>query len=332
MKFRTAATSIVAIIALLNATAAGARFDTIKKVESLPVDATPLFTTAERYPVNSVYWPCPTNMRGTAPNPATPGMMRVGWDHGFDAGTPPFACQYRINHVQRIALTTNLGPISKHGPTVFVDNAWLSFDKKRVSGANECADYLVTKIGDGAESYGPMTPRTEKQWDMMVPSLSSADCEGSRCKVQMKGQVNAWLKNPDTNLGVVLIGDQERLDANDNVSCMTDYANFRLDVEFRFDVKAGTIATPILKFPIRVTPLIALKATFVREAPPEVIYELRWNILGAGNMDLKRDGVVIVPNTADDGHALDRAPFGTVRYQVCQTGTTNCSNEVTVSR
>lgn len=325
----TFSTTLIATIALLNASSASA-LDTVRKDISLPVNAVPLVTSAHSYPANSTYWPCPPNSRGLAPDPPTPGFMRVGWDHTFDAGTPPFPCQFRLNDVQRIAVTWNLDPIASNGPTTFVDSAFLSFDKRRVSGDHECADYFVTKVAEGPESYGPMTPRTEERWDMKVPSLSGADCMGSRCRVQIKGQMNEWLKNPGTNQGLVLRGDQERLDANDNVSCLTEYANFRLDVSFRFDVKPGSIVTPILKGPIRISPLIALNVTFVRRTTSEAIYDLRWNVIGGGNMDIVRDGSVVT-STPDDGTHRDRAPFGPVRYKVCQSGTTNCSSEVPVS-
>jgi hypothetical protein len=331
MKYRPVATSIVAILALLNASAAGAReFDTVRQDVSLPVSAVPLVTTAERYPVNSVYWPCPLNKRGTAPEPAAPGFVRVGWDHIFDRGTPPASCQYRLNHVQRVALTWPLDPIAKRGPSAYVYDAWLSFDKKRVSGDHECADYLVTKVNDGPESYGPMIPGTEDRWELKVPLLSNADCIGSRCRVQIKGQINEWLKNVITNQGLVIRGDQERLDANDNVSCLTEYGNFKLDVAFGYDIKAGTIPTPILKGGLKLSPIISLEVALVSKAIGAAIYDLRWNALGSGNMDVVRNGTVVA-TPPDSGYYRDRAPLGPVRYQVCRSGTKNCSSEVSVS-
>jgi hypothetical protein len=333
MRYLSVATSMVAIVALLNATAAGAReFDTVKENVSLPVSAVPLVTTAERYPVNSVYWPCPLDSRGTAPDIATSGFLRVGWDHKFEAGTPPFACQYRLNHVQRIALNWNQDPISKRGASALVDNAVLSFDKRRVSGDHECADQILTKVNEGPESYGPMVPGTEDRWELKVPMLTSADCTGSRCKVDVKSQVNDWLRVIIPNQGLVVRGDQERLDANDNVSCLTEYGNFKLDVAFRYDVKAGTIPTPILKGPLRLSPIIVLNVSFVRKTVTEAIYDLRWNVVSTITaIDIYRNGTVVRPATLNTGNYRDRAPFGPVRYKVCQASTTNCSSEVAVT-
>jgi hypothetical protein len=333
MRYLSVATSMVAIITLFSTSNAGAReFDTVKENVSLPVTAIPLVTTAERYPANTVYWPCPLESRGTAPDPATPGFLRVGWDHTFDAGTPPFACQYRLNHVQRIALSWNLKPILERGSSAIVDSAVLSFDKRRVSGADECKDEILTKVSEGPESYGPMFPGTEDRWELKVPMLTSTDCSGGRCRVDVKSQVNEWLRGIISNEGLVIRGDQERLDANDNVSCLTEYGNFKLDVAFRFDVKAGTIPTPILKFPLKLSPLIALNVGLVRKTVTEAIYDLRWNVVSSITaIDVFRNDTRIRAAIPNSGNYRDRAPFGPVRYKVCEAGTANCSKEVTVT-
>ena len=49
----------------------------------------------------------------------------------------------------------------------------------------------------------------------------------------------------------------------------------------------------------------------------------------SGTVDVVRDGVVIHVAT-DDGRVQDRPSAGTYTYQVCETGTSNCSNTVTV--
>jgi hypothetical protein len=146
--------------------------------------------------------------------------------------------------------------------------------------------------------------------------------------VDVKSQVNEWLRGIISNQGLVIRGDQERLDANDNVSCLTEYGNFKLDVAFRFDVKAGTIRTPILKL----LPLIALDVSLVRKTVTEAIYDLRWNVVDSiTSIDVYRNDTLIRPAMPNSGTYRDRAPFGPVRYKVCEAGTTNCSKEVPVT-
>jgi len=324
--FRIAAAA--AAISALFATdiASAAPMETRNEKISLPVNVEPLVTTAEKYPANSVYWPCPLNSRGTAPDPASPGFHRVGWTHIFDSGTPPAPCQYRLNHVQRVIASWDMAPIEKHLPSAWVSSAILSFDKKRVSGDHECADKFMTVVAGGAA----IPPAIEERWDLPVPTLGSPGCVGSRCSVEIKGQMNEWLKRTVPNRGLALIGDQERLDANDNVSCVTEYGNFRLDVSYRHDVPKGSspeIITPILPKALELLRQ-ELTVTLVRKAETEAVYDLRWTNPGTGMVDIVRDGKV-VSTTANDGNQRDRAPFGTVRYKVCRSGI--CSNEVTVT-
>ncbi len=59
---------------------------------------------------------------------------------------------------------------------------------------------------------------------------------------------------------------------------------------------------------------------------------LEWSPADGGSINVLRDGVVI-HTTNDDGRAQDRVgglQGGTYTYQVCETGTSNCSNTVTV--
>lgn len=323
------AAGFAAISALLvTETAQAAPMETRHEKISLPVHVEPLVTTAKKYPVNSVYWPCPLDTRGTAPNSPSPGFNRVGWTHVYDAGTEPMPCKFRINHVERIVATWDMAPIEKHMPAAFVDSAVLSFDKKRVAGNYECADRFMTVVAGTA----PIPPAIEERWDLMVPRLGGPGCVGSRCSVEIKGQMNEWLRRVVPNMGLALIGDQERLDANDNVSCVTEYGNFRLDVSYRYDVAPGTSPSGPMVIPIMPKGIQLLRQTLtvdlVRRGNSAVVYQLRWTNPGAGTVDIVRDGTV-VSTTANDGEERDRAPFGTVRYKVCKSGI--CSNEVAVT-
>ena len=298
--------------------------ETVSEKVSIPVGLHPLVTTSEKYPVNTVYWPCPPERRGTAPDPASPGFNRVGWTHIYDDGSGPMPCKYRLNHVQRLVTTFELGPIEKHLPSAIVDSAFLSFEKKRVAGDHECNDQILTVVAGDA----PIRPNVEDRWELAVPKLGSPDCTGSRCSINIKSQLNEWLRQPGSNMGLALIGDQERLDANDNVACLTEYGNFRMEVAYRYDVAKGSIVVPVLPKAIELLRK-ELTVTFVRRTTSEAIYDLTWNRSSAGGtVEIQRNGAV-VQTTSDDGSQRDRAPLGTVRYKICRAGI--CSNEVTVT-
>ena len=324
--FSTAAATAFALLA--NSSSNAAPLETIEKTISVPLDARGQVTTSEAYPANSVAWPCPLNTRGSAPNPATPGFLRVGWSHGFDAGTPPFACQYRINHVERVIIAPPpLGELRSKSPRMFVKSARLSFDKKRIAGDHDCGDKFFAVVpGEAA-----IPPQIVENFEIIVPKLGSAGCVGSRCTIEVRGQVDQWVRGPEGGeMGLALIGDQERLDANDNVSCVTDYANFKLDIDFKFDAEKSGLVVPILKGGL-LKPLINLSVVFVRRTTDELLYDLKWNVISdTGRMDIVRDDV-IVQTVADRGQQRDRAPFGPHRYKVCVAGTSNCSNVVSVN-
>ena len=59
---------------------------------------------------------------------------------------------------------------------------------------------------------------------------------------------------------------------------------------------------------------------------------LRWDPADGGNVNILRDGAV-VQTTPDDGKAQDNlgAVTGTFTYQVCETDSGDCSNEVVVN-
>ena len=60
--------------------------------------------------------------------------------------------------------------------------------------------------------------------------------------------------------------------------------------------------------------------------------QLRWSPADGGSIDILRNGAV-VHTTADDGNAKDNlgTRTGEFTYQVCETDTGDCSNEVTVN-
>ena len=293
---------------------------------SLVGTAHPFTTTSTSYPANTTAWPCPFDSRGTAPAPPAPGFQSVGYEHAFDRGTRPFPCQWRVNHVHRLVTIFDLSSIPHHKTDVFIKSAKLSFDKRHTAGDHECADLALAVVGPGPEPGTSIRPASNDKWETKIPLLPSGNCPGGRCTVDVAGQVNDWIRGVMSNQGFVLRGEDERLNANDNVSCRNEYANFRLDVMFIHDVKPGS--TPILK-PIEIS-MIKLAVDVASKTNREVVYRLQWTGATATSVDIHRNGAKY-DTTPNDGSADDRAPLGTMKYKVCNAGTTNCSNEVTLT-
>jgi len=61
------------------------------------------------------------------------------------------------------------------------------------------------------------------------------------------------------------------------------------------------------------------------------LVQLKWSPADGGSINVLRNGVV-VQTTADDGQAKDKlgAQTGAFTYQVCETDSGDCSNEVNV--
>jgi hypothetical protein len=232
-------------LGLLLTTSCDPKTETRSGKVSLDATTQPFTTTSESYPANRTAWPCPLEDRGTAPDAPAKGFQYVGYEHNFDDGTPPMPCQWRLNHVHRLVALFDLKSIPPASQSVIVDSAKLSFDKRRGAGDHECEDKILAVAGPGPEPGLSIRPASDDKWETSVARLDKPECVGSRCTVDVKGQVNDWALGITPNQGFVLRGEDERLNANDNVSCRNEYANFRLDVAFRHQVKAGS--TPIIK-------------------------------------------------------------------------------------
>jgi hypothetical protein len=302
------------------------KFDTRVGQVSLEASAQPVITTSQSYPANTTAWPCPLNSRGTAPETPSPGFQSVGYEHRFDAGTPPAPCQWRLNHVHRLVAAFDLSSIPQDAATVHVDSAKLSFDKRHAAGDHECADKLLAVSGPGPEPGSSIRPASDDKWETAVPRLDGPACSSGRCTMDVTGQVSDWVRKVVPNQGFVLRGEDERLNANDNVSCRNEYGNFRLDVNFRHDVPAGTV--PIIK-PIPIS-TIKLTVTVASSTTKDVTYRLQWTGTTADRVDLYRDGAII-RSILNDGNELDRTRLGTTKYKVCNTGTTTCSLEIAIT-
>lgn len=321
---------------------------TVRQTVEVPVRTAPVPYSSVNYPANHPVYYCPSDSRNYPMGAAPPGFTRVGFEHKYDDGTPPLPCEWVQTNIQRLRMSFDLDGIKARIPRAFVYSALLSFDRRHVAGSDDCADQLLTVIGEGRD--GPtgmgLPPALEERFDNPLPA---AGCSGERCRVDIKGQVNEWLMGKVADLGMVIRGPNESIGSKDNLACTTDYGNLRLMVDYSYDsvdpvVKPVPITgapsgpvIPILKtFPTGGggggggTSPITLKVTFVRKQGGNAVYDLDWNKTGSGMLDLVRNGTVI-EKVPDKGSARDKSPLGTQKYKVCLTATTNCSNEVTVT-
>jgi hypothetical protein len=315
-------------MALLLTTACDPKTETRTGKVSLTGTAQPFLTTSESYPANRTAWPCPLEVGGTAPDAPAAGFHSVGYEHRFDAGTKPFPCQSRINHVHRLVTAFDLSPIPHATTGVHAVSATLSFDKRRGAGNHDCEDHVLAVADIGPETGSPINPASNDKWENPVPLLTNtAACKSGRCTMDVAGQVNDWIHGIMKEQGFVLRGEDERLNANDNVSCRNEYSNFRLDVTFKHEVKKGStpIATPIIK-PIEISS-IKLDVFLSGSTPTSSIYRLEWSGAKA-TVDIYRNAALYKKITSSV-LLIDTAPRGTVTYKVCNAGTTTCSPPVT---
>jgi hypothetical protein len=129
---------------------------------------------------------------------------------------------------------------------------------------------------------------------------------------QMVADVQSWLDNPANNFGWLVLGDESAI-----------------ATAKRFDTREST-SPPVLS--IEYTPPITLSAHGRRVQGRHTV-DLSWSGSNAANIDIYRNGVVVA-TVPDNGTYKDFIGVrgGNVRYtyKVCDAGTQNCSNQVTV--
>jgi hypothetical protein len=138
---------------------------------------------------------------------------------------------------------------------------------------------------------------------------------------QMVADVQSWLDNPTNNFGWLVLGDE------------SDVATAK-----RFDTREST-SPPVLSIEYTPAPTptptpgpIQLSAHGRRVQGRHTV-DLTWSPVTSANIDIYRNGVVIatVSNTGSYKDFIG-VRGGNTRYiyKVCEAGTSNCSNEVTV--
>ena len=130
---------------------------------------------------------------------------------------------------------------------------------------------------------------------------------------QMVADVQSWLDNPSTNFGWLVKGDESTS-----------------PTAKRFDSRQSTVP-PVLTIGYTPPTTITLSAVGRKVGGINTV-RLSWSGATSTNVDVYRNGVVIV-TTANDGSYVDSTgDTGRARYtyKVCEAGTQTCSNEATV--
>jgi hypothetical protein len=131
---------------------------------------------------------------------------------------------------------------------------------------------------------------------------------------QMVADVQSWLDNPATNFGWLVLGDESTSPTSK-----------------RFDTREST-SPPVLTIEYTEPASITLSARGRKVGGINTV-RLRWMGATSTNVDVYRDGVVIV-TTANDGEYIDSTgDTGRARYtyKVCEAGTQSCSNNARVT-
>jgi serine protease len=129
----------------------------------------------------------------------------------------------------------------------------------------------------------------------------------------MVADVQSWLDNPATNFGWLVLGDE---------STGTTAK--------RFDSREST-SPPVLTIEYTEPSAITLSATGRKVGGINTV-RLSWSGATSGQVDVYRDGVVIVTTPNDGSYVDSTGDTGRARYtyKVCEAGTQTCSAVVTV--
>jgi hypothetical protein len=94
----------------------------------------------------------------------------------------------------------------------------------------------------------------------------------------------------------------------------------------------GATATTSHNVAVTAPPAEITLAVTVSQVKTNKFADLSWSGATSANVDVYRNGAVVT-TTANDGAYKDKPPktITSATYQVCEAGTSTCSNEMTVS-
>ncbi len=187
------------------------------------------------YPANDTAWPCSLDKSGTGGAPDMPGMMLVGYDHAYDAGSRPFPCSRQLNHVYRASMQFDLSEITNLLPRVFVTSATLHYKRQPdPAEGRQCGDsLLIASENWEAAGYKKLPPG-----DVYRTSLPTSGplCGLGGCGIDVTSAVRNWVSGAEPQYGFVLKGENEATDSKDNDVCRTRYSDISLTVNYKYDL------------------------------------------------------------------------------------------------
>jgi hypothetical protein len=147
---------------------------------------------------------------------------------------------------------------------------------------------------------------------------------------QMVADVQSWLDNPASNFGWLVLGDEsdvataKRFDTRESASPPV------LTIQYTAPTPTPTPTPTVTPTP---TPSGITLSAHGRRVQGRHTVDLTWSPVTSANIDIYRNGVVIatVPNTGSYKDFIGvRGGNARYTYKVCEAGTQNCSNQVTV--
>src|SRR6266566_4558875 len=148
---------------------------------------------------------------------------------------------------------------------------------------------------------------------------------------QMVADVQSWLDNPANNFGWLVLGDETTIATAKRFDTRESTNPPVLSIEYTSAPTPTPTPTPIVT-PTPTPSGITLSAHGRRVQGRHTV-DLTWSPVTSANIDIYRDGVVIatVPNNGSYKDFIGvRGGNARYTYKVCDAGTQNCSNEVTV--
>ena len=147
----------------------------------------------------------------------------------------------------------------------------------------------------------------------------------------MVADVQSWLDNPANNFGWLVLGDESAIATAKRFDTRESTNPPVLSIEYTSAPTPTPTPTPTVT-PTPTPSGITLSAHGRRVQGRHTV-DLTWSPVTSANIDIYRDGVVIatVPNNGSYKDFIGvRGGNARYTYKVCDAGTQNCSNEVTV--
>jgi hypothetical protein len=147
---------------------------------------------------------------------------------------------------------------------------------------------------------------------------------------QMVADVQSWLDNPASNFGWLVLGDESDIATAKRFDTRESASPPVLTIQYTAPTPTPTPTPTVTPTP---TPSGITLSAHGRRVQGRHTVDLTWSPVTSANIDIYRNGVVIatVPNNGSYKDFIG-VRGGNARYifKVCEAGTQNCSNQMTV--